>query len=182
MRSFHTFGLSSPVESSTFPMSTSTAPSPRNTRTCWLVRHPCSPRTKPSESLVSGEYIGGALRWEDLILYATEAGFTQPRLVTAKPYIITNEEIQKAAGKTKFVSAIFRCFKLPLTEQDPSQFNIPYQLTYETPLMSAEDEFFFDHSLQFKVSRTTVRRCTLCSLSSSSVNYWSSTILPLRSP
>lgn len=46
-----------------------------------------------------GEYIGGALRWEDLILYATEAGFTQPRLVTAKPVTIKDEDIVKAIGK-----------------------------------------------------------------------------------
>jgi hypothetical protein len=98
-----------------------------------------------------GEYVGGALRWEDLILYATEAGFTQPRLVTAKPVTITNEDIQKAVGKAKFASAIFRCFKLPMNDQESTQFNIPYQLTYETPLLSAEQEFFFDHLLQFKV-------------------------------
>jgi hypothetical protein len=98
-----------------------------------------------------GEYIGGALRWEDLILYATEAGFIEPRLITAKPITMTNEDIQKAIGKTKFVSAIFRCFKLPFNEQESTQFNIPYQLTYETPLKSSEEEFFFDHSLQFKV-------------------------------
>ncbi|UJR15926.1 hypothetical protein I4U23_002846 [Adineta vaga] len=108
------------------------------------------------QEVLSGEYIGGALRWEDLILYATEAGFTQPRLVTAKPYVIANEEIQKAIGKTKFVSAIFRCFKLPLVETDTSLFNIPYQLTYETPLVSAEDEFFFDHALQFKLGELLV--------------------------
>ncbi|CAF4286816.1 unnamed protein product [Adineta steineri] len=103
------------------------------------------------QDLLAGEYIGGALRWEDLILYATEAGFTQPRLVTAKPYVITNEDIQKAIGTTKFVSAIFRCFKLSSNDNDSTPFNIPYQLTYETPLTSAEEEFFFDHSLQFKV-------------------------------
>ncbi len=45
-----------------------------------------------------GEHVAGALRWEDLILYATEAGFTEPRLVTAKPYLVTNEDIQKAIG------------------------------------------------------------------------------------
>lgn len=103
---------------------------------------------------VLGEYVGGALRWEDLILYATEAGFTEPRLVTAKPVILTNEEIEKAIGKIKFVSAIFRCFKLPLNDQESTPFSIPYQLTYETPLMNSENEFFFDHSLQFKVMKT----------------------------
>lgn len=32
--------------------------------------------------------------------------------------------------------------------------SVPYQLTYETPLIHSEDEFFFDHSLQFKVLRS----------------------------
>jgi len=56
-------------------------------------------------------------------------------------------------GKRKFVSAIFRCFKLPFNDIDSTQFNIPYQLTYETPLITSEDEFFFDHLLQFKVKK-----------------------------
>jgi len=56
-------------------------------------------------------------------------------------------------GKIKFVSAIFRCFKLPSNDNDSTQFNIPYQLTYEIPLMTSEDEFFFDHLLQFKVKK-----------------------------
>ena len=103
--------------------------------------------------MLQGEYVGGALRWEDLILYATEAGFTQPRLVTAKPVTIPNEDIVKAIGEVKFVSAIFRCFKLPFNDNDSTAFNLPYQLTYETPLASAEEEFFFDHSLQFKVNQ-----------------------------
>lgn len=110
-------------------------------------------RAIPAEhqELLSGEYIGGALKWEDLILYATGAGFTQPRLVTAKPVVIENEDIQKAIGKVKFVSAIFRCFKLPTADNETKAFDLPYQLTYETPVTNSEDEFFFDHSLQFKV-------------------------------
>ncbi|CAF0980509.1 unnamed protein product [Rotaria sordida] len=109
-------------------------------------------RSIPEEyqELLSGEYVGGALRWEDLILYATEAGFTQPRLVTAKPVTIINEDILKAIGKARFVTAIFRCFKLPFNDNDTTQFNVPYQLTYETPLPSCEEEFFFDHLIQFK--------------------------------
>lgn len=108
------------------------------------------------QETLSGEYIGGALKWEDLILYATGAGFTQPRLVTAKPVVIENEDIQKAIGKTKFVSAIFRCFKLPSNDNDTKPFNLPYQLTYETPVPNSEDEFFFDHSLQFKLGELLV--------------------------
>lgn len=95
------------------------------------------------------------MQWEDLILYATEAGFTQPRLVTAKPINITNDEILKAVGKTKFVSAIFRCFKLPFNPDENEEklptLSVPYRLTYETPLTHSEDEFFFDHSFQFKI-------------------------------
>ncbi|CAF0791657.1 unnamed protein product [Rotaria sp. Silwood1] len=114
------------------------------------------PIPEEHQELLSGEYIGGALRWEDLILYATEAGFTQPRLVTAKPVTIINEDIQKVIGKAKFVSAIFRCFKLPINDNDATKFNIPYQLTYETPLVSSEEEFFFDHLTQFKLGELLV--------------------------
>ncbi len=38
-------------------------------------------------------------------------------------------------------------------DNDSPKFHNPYQLTYETPLPSAEDEFIFDHSLQFKVKK-----------------------------
>ncbi|CAF3322330.1 unnamed protein product [Rotaria socialis] len=108
------------------------------------------------QELLSDEYISGALQWEDLILYATEAGFTQPRLVTAKPVTIENEDIQQAIGDAKFVSAIFRCFKLPLNDNHATLFNVPYQLTYETPLLSCEEEFFFDHLTQFKLGELLV--------------------------
>ncbi|CAF2154571.1 unnamed protein product [Rotaria magnacalcarata] len=108
------------------------------------------------QELLSGEYISGALQWEDLILYATEAGFTQPRLITAKPIKIANEDIQQVIGDTKFVSAIFRCFKLPLTDNNATSFNVPYQLTYETPLLNCEEEFFFDHLTQFKLGELLV--------------------------
>lgn len=117
-------------------------------------------RTIPVEyqELLAGEYVGGALRWEDLILYATDAGFTQPRLVIAKPLNIGNEDIQKAVGQTRFVSAIFRCFKLPSNDEntDFAHLNKPYQLTYERPLSNSEEEFFFDHSLQFKLGELLV--------------------------
>ncbi|CAF4773327.1 unnamed protein product [Rotaria magnacalcarata] len=53
------------------------------------------------QELLSGEYISGALQWEDLILYATEAGFTQPRLITAKPIKIANEDIQQVIGNKR---------------------------------------------------------------------------------
>jgi len=77
-------------------------------------------------------------------------------LVTAKPITLINEDIQKAVGKAKFVSAIFRCFKLPFNENDSTPFNIPCQLTYEAPLSSCEEEFFFDHSHQFKLGELLV--------------------------
>ncbi|CAF4276833.1 unnamed protein product, partial [Rotaria magnacalcarata] len=59
-------------------------------------------------------------------------------------------------GDTKFVSAIFRCFKLPLTDNNATSFNVPYQLTYETPLLNCEEEFFFDHLTQFKLGELLV--------------------------
>jgi len=108
------------------------------------------PIPKEYQELLDDEYIGEALRWEDLILYATDAGFTEPRLVTAKKLAIENEDIRKAIGNTKFVSAIFRCFKLPSKEDESTPFTKSYQLTYETPCLHHEEEFYFDISFQFK--------------------------------
>ncbi len=142
--------LFSLVENFIFPMFMSINQYLKNIKNYYPVRD-FSPTKIFIDFQYLGEYVGGAVRWEDLILYAAEAGFTQPRLVTAEPVTITNEDIQKAIGKTKFVSAIFRCFKLPCNDNDSTEFNIPYQLTYEIPFSNLEEEFFFDHSLQFKV-------------------------------
>lgn len=47
---------------------------------------------------MSGECLGGALWWKDLLQLAKEVGFSPPRLVTAKLITIGNKELQEVLG------------------------------------------------------------------------------------
>ncbi|CAF1366611.1 unnamed protein product, partial [Didymodactylos carnosus] len=91
--------------------------------------------------------LAGAIKWEDLILHATEAGFTQPRLITAKPIDITDPDIEKLVGDIRFVTATFRLFKIPMNEDE---LDIPYLLTYEGEIPGFESAFSFDNTITFK--------------------------------
>ncbi|CAF0843703.1 unnamed protein product [Didymodactylos carnosus] len=120
-----------------------------------------------NNKILWGECLSGAIKWEDLVLYATEAGFTTPRLVTAQQIDITNDDLKKLvgtpvyfskilfftiffshfSGNIRFVSATFRLFKIPLNE---AEINIPYLLTYESGIPDFEDAFLFDNTITFK--------------------------------
>lgn len=51
--------------------------------------------------LLSGECLGGALWWKDLLQLAEEVGFSPPRLVTAKLITIQNKELEKVLGMAR---------------------------------------------------------------------------------
>lgn len=50
----------------------------------------------------AGECLGGALWWKDLLQLAEEAGFSQPRLVTAADVTVDNKELQEILGLSRF--------------------------------------------------------------------------------
>lgn len=47
---------------------------------------------------MSGECLGGALWWKDLLQLSEEVGFSPPRLVTAKLITVGNKELQEVLG------------------------------------------------------------------------------------
>lgn len=51
--------------------------------------------------ILSGECLGGALWWKDLLQLAEEVGFSPPRLVTAKLITIQNKELEKVLGMVR---------------------------------------------------------------------------------
>lgn len=51
--------------------------------------------------IMSGECLGGALWWKDLLQLAEEVGFSPPRLVTAKLITIQNKELEKVLGMAR---------------------------------------------------------------------------------
>jgi arsenite methyltransferase len=59
-----------------------------------------------------GECLGGALYWNDFVNLAKQCGFTDPRLVAARPLEVTDMELSEKVGAARFVSATYRLFKI----------------------------------------------------------------------
>jgi len=65
-----------------------------------------------NDPVLYGECLGGALYWNDFLRLAHRQGFTDPRLVTDQPLLITNPELASRIGGLRFFSATYRLFKL----------------------------------------------------------------------
>lgn len=55
---------------------------------------------------LSGECLGGALWWKDLLQMAEATGFSLPRLVTATAVTVDNKELQDILGLRPFSSLL----------------------------------------------------------------------------
>jgi hypothetical protein len=91
-----TFRLRSPAASSTSPTSIATG--------ACTASGPIQCST--------GSASAGALYWNDFLPIAKAAGFLDPRLVSSRPIVITDETAKQKLGAAKFVSATYRLFKL----------------------------------------------------------------------
>lgn len=60
---------------------------------------------------MSGECLGGALWWKDLLQLAEEVGFSPARLVTAKLVTVGNKELQEVLGISPPFVFYCTCFK-----------------------------------------------------------------------
>jgi len=65
-----------------------------------------------------GECLSGALYWNDLLNYATKAGFIDPRVMEDKPITIENKELEVIVGDIKFYSVTYRLWKIDGLEKD----------------------------------------------------------------
>lgn len=72
-------------------------------------RVPAAVRNDP---VLYGECLGGALYWNDFLRLAHRQGFTDPRLLTDRPLLITDPELAPRVGNLRFFSATYRLFKL----------------------------------------------------------------------
>lgn len=59
-----------------------------------------------------GECLGGALYWNDFLQLARQSGFTDPRLVSARPLEVNDSSIIEKIGAARFVSATYRLFRI----------------------------------------------------------------------
>jgi len=106
------------------------------------------PNEVRNDPVLYGECLGGALYWNDFLQLARRHGFTDPRLVTDKPILITNSELTLRIGNLRFFSATYRLFKLEGLEascEDHGQ-----AVVYLGNISEHADQFVFDkhHSLQ----------------------------------
>jgi len=106
------------------------------------------PNVVRNDPVLYGECLGGALYWNDFLQLARCHGFKDPRLVTDKPILITNPELELRIGNLRFFSATYRLFKLAGLEascEDHGQ-----AVVYRGNIPEHEDQFIFDkhHSIE----------------------------------
>jgi len=109
------------------------------------------PKHMREDKVLHGECLGGALYSNDFVRYAIEAGFVEPRIVSQKDIEITDKEVQKLVGKTKFCSITYRLWKIPNLDfvcEDYGQFAV-----YLGGIKDSEDEFELDINHLFEANR-----------------------------
>ncbi|EBA15255.1 hypothetical protein RSK20926_16402 [Roseobacter sp. SK209-2-6] len=74
------------------------------------------PEAMAQDEVLYGECLSGALYWNDFLTLAKEAGFLDPRMVTARPLTVENPVLEARVAPLKFLSATYRLFKLPALE------------------------------------------------------------------
>ncbi|KAL3865076.1 hypothetical protein ACJMK2_006709 [Sinanodonta woodiana] len=98
------------------------------------------------DEVLWGEGLAGALYWKDLYSLAEEIGFSRPRLITASPMLVDQEDFKQKLGDIKYASVTYRLFKLP-KERQPVK-----HVVYLGGIMGFPDHFKFDHKNIFKTS------------------------------
>ncbi len=109
------------------------------------------PEHVKKDKVLHGECLGGALYANDFVRFAIEAGFVEPRIVSMKDIDITDKEVQKLVGKTKFCSITYRLWKIPGLDsvcEDYGQFAI-----YKGGVKESEMEFQLDSNHLFEINR-----------------------------
>jgi len=69
-----------------------------------------------SHPVLYGECLGGALYWNDFLRLAREAGFADPRLVSDRPLLLSDPELEALVGEARFFAATYRLFNIPELE------------------------------------------------------------------
>lgn len=103
------------------------------------------------DKVLHGECLGGALYANDFVRFAIEAGFVEPRIVSSKEIEITDDEMKKVIGKTKFYSITYRLWKIEGLDsvcEDYGQFAI-----YKGGIAESELEFQLDANHLFEINR-----------------------------
>jgi len=109
------------------------------------------PKHIKEDKVLHGECLGGALYANDFIRYAIEAGFVEPRMVTAKEIEITDDAMKKVIGKTKFYSITYRLWKIEGLDSVCEDYG--QSAIYKGGIPECELEFQLDSNHLFEINR-----------------------------
>ncbi len=76
------------------------------------------PMDLQNNSILWGECLSGALYWNDFLIFAKQAGFTDPRVIDDKPVTVNNKELEDLLGNLEFYSVTYRLWKIDGLETD----------------------------------------------------------------
>lgn len=104
-----------------------------------------------SDPLLYAECLGGALYEGDFISLSKEAGFEDPRILTASPIVIANKQIADKVGAARFRSATYRLFKLDGLDDQCEDYG--QSASYLGGIEGAEHVFWLDDHHAFERGR-----------------------------
>ncbi|MEM9724644.1 MAG: methyltransferase domain-containing protein [Pseudomonadota bacterium] len=103
-----------------------------------------------ADPVLYGECLGGALVWSEFVALAQEAGFAAPRLVSAAPVTALTEDVARAVGETRFISATVRLFAAPADARAAAPASLTYQGGLDRLDDGPDDAFDFDLDTRFE--------------------------------
>lgn len=104
-----------------------------------------------NDPVLYAECLGGALYQADFVSMAKHAGFADPRVVTASPISIQNDEIAAKVGAARFTSVTYRLFKLDGLDAQCEDYG--QSATYRGGIEGAEALFWLDDHHAFERGR-----------------------------
>jgi arsenite methyltransferase len=104
-----------------------------------------------SDPVLYAECLGGALYQGDFVSLARRAGFVDPRVVSASPITIANDEIAARVGAARFTAVTYRLFKLPGLDDQCEDYG--QTAVYRGGLDGAPSVFWLDDHHAFERGR-----------------------------
>lgn len=106
------------------------------------------------DPVLHGECLAGALYKADFIRLARKAGFADPRVVSARPLMVDNPEIQALLGPARFESITYRLFKIDGLEDACEDFG--QAVRYRGTVPGLPDAFDLDDHHHFETGRAAL--------------------------
>jgi SAM-dependent methyltransferase len=109
------------------------------------------PAELANDPVLYAECLGGALYQGDFVSLARRAGFRDPRVVSAAPITLQNDEIAARVGAARFTSVTYRLFKLEGLDDQCEDYG--QSAVYRGGIEGAESVFWLDDHHAFERGR-----------------------------